>query len=127
MLVSDAARDVPVETGPDGRFEARLPPGTQTVRVNAPGHKPGVFREEVHQGEALEVVYGLEPLVVNPYETVVRGDRERTEVSRVTLHDAELREIPGTMGDPFRVMMLMPGWGSMLSGISDPVVRGSQP
>ncbi|WP_375768586.1 TonB family protein [Archangium gephyra] len=127
VLVSDAARDVPVETGPDGRFEARLPPGTQWVRVNAPGHKPGVFREEVRQGEALEVVYGLEPLVVNPYETVVRGDRERTEVSRVTLHDAELREIPGTMGDPFRVMMLMPGVGSMLSGISYPVVRGSQP
>jgi TonB family protein len=127
VLVSDAAGDVPVEAGPDGRFEARLPPGTQTVRVNAPGHKPGVFREEVRQGEALEVVYGLEPLVVNPYETVVRGDRERTEVSRVTLHDAELREIPGTMGDPFRVMMLMPGVGSMLSGISYPVVRGSQP
>ncbi|MFY0572080.1 TonB family protein [Archangium lansingense] len=127
VLVSDAAREMPVETGPDGRFEARLPPGTQTVRVNAPGHKPGVFLEEVRKGEALEVVYGLEPLVVNPYETVVRGDRERTEVSRVTLHDAELREIPGTMGDPFRVMMLMPGVGSMLSGISYPVVRGSQP
>lgn len=127
VLVSDAAPDAPVETGPEGRFEARLPPGTQTVRVNAPGHKPGVFREDVRKGEALEVLYGLEPLVVNPYETVVRGDRERTEVSRVTLHDAELREIPGTMGDPFRVMMLMPGVGSMLSGISYPVVRGSQP
>ncbi|MFL5351006.1 TonB family protein [Archangium sp.] len=127
VLVSDAAPDAPVETGPEGRFEARLPPGTQTVRVNAPGHKPGIFREDVRQGESLEVLYGLEPLVVNPYETVVRGDRERTEVSRVTLHDAELREIPGTMGDPFRVMMLMPGVGSMLSGISYPVVRGSQP
>ncbi|REG29885.1 TonB family protein [Archangium gephyra] len=127
VLVSNAAPDLPVETGPDGRFEARLPPGRQTVRINASGHKPGFFLEEVRQGETLEVVYGLEPLVVNPYETVVRGDRERTEVSRVTLQDAELREIPGTMGDPFRVMMLMPGVGSMLSGISYPVVRGSQP
>ncbi|PTL83236.1 TonB family protein [Vitiosangium sp. GDMCC 1.1324] len=127
VLVSDLAKDSPVETGPDGRFEARLPPGTQTVRITAPGHKPGAFVEDVRKGEALEVVYGLEPLVVNPYETVVRGDRERTEVSRVTLHDAELREIPGTMGDPFRVMMLMPGVSSMLSGISYPVVRGSQP
>ncbi|HYO59511.1 TonB family protein [Archangium sp.] len=127
VLVSEAAPDSPVETGPDGRFEARLPPGIQTVRVSAPGHKPGAFREEVRPGEALEVVYGLEPLVVNPYETVVRGDRERTEVSRVTLHEAELREIPGTMGDPFRVMMLMPGVSSMISGVSYPVLRGSQP
>jgi TonB family protein len=126
-IVSVAAQDVPVETGAEGRFEARLPSGKQRVRVTAPGHKPGEFEEDVHAGETLEVVYGLEPLVVNPYETVVRGDRERTEVSRITLRDAELREIPGTMGDPFRVVMLMPGVGSMLSGISYPVVRGSQP
>jgi TonB family protein len=127
VLVSDAAKDTPVESGVDGRFEARLPPGVQWIRVTAPGYKPGRFRENVRAGETLEVLYGLEPLVVNPYETVVRGDRERTEVSRVTLHDAELREVPGTMGDPFRVVMLMPGVGSMLSGIAYPVVRGSQP
>jgi len=126
-LLSMALKDAPVESGADGRFEARFPPGKQWVRVTAPGHKPEDFYEDVRAGEVLEVVYGLEPLVVNPYETVVRGDRERTEVSRVTLREQELREIPGTMGDPFRVMMLMPGVGSMLSGISYPVVRGSQP
>ncbi|WP_338873712.1 TonB-dependent receptor domain-containing protein [Myxococcus stipitatus] len=126
-LVSDSAPDAPVQTDVEGRFEARWPPGGQRVRVMAPGHKPGVFLEALQTREALEVVYGLEPLVINPYETVVRGDRERTEVSRVTLHDAELREVPGTMGDPFRVIMLLPGVGSMLSGVAYPVVRGSQP
>ncbi|SEM39713.1 TonB family C-terminal domain-containing protein [Stigmatella aurantiaca] len=127
VLVSEAAPDAPVETDAAGRFEARWPPGTQWVRVTSPGHKPLSFRENVRPGETLEVVYGLEPLVLNPYETVVRGDRERTEVSRVTLHDAELREVPGTLGDPFRVVMLLPGVGSMLSGVAYPVVRGSQP
>ncbi|MFP2896028.1 TonB-dependent receptor domain-containing protein [Corallococcus sp. 4LFB] len=126
-LVSDAAPDSPVQTDENGRFEARFPTGGQAVRVFAPGHKPGLFREALKSTESLEVVYGLEPLVVNPYETVVRGDRERTEVSRVTLRDAELREVPGTMGDPFRVVMLLPGVGSMLSGVAYPVVRGSQP
>jgi TonB family protein len=127
VLISDALPDTPFESTPDGRFEARLPEGTQWVRVTAPGYKPGAFREGVRADEVLEVVYGLEPLVVNPYETVVRGDRERTEVSRVSLQGAELREIPGTQGDPFRVVMLLPGVSSMLSGISYPVVRGSQP
>lgn len=126
-LVSDSAPDAPVQTDVEGRFEVRWPPGGQRVRVMAPGHKPGVFLEALQTREALEVVYGLAPLVINPYETVVRGDRERTEVSRVTLHDAELREVPGTMGDPFRVIMLLPGVGSMLSGVAYPVVRGSQP
>ncbi|HLL01863.1 MAG TPA: TonB-dependent receptor [Myxococcaceae bacterium] len=127
VLVSDAAKDQPVETDAQGRFEARWPGGGQRVRVTAPGHKPSTFLEPLRSGETLEVVYGLEPLIINPYETVVRGDRERTEVSRVTLRDAELREIPGTMGDPFRVVMLLPGVGSMLSGVAYPVVRGSQP
>ncbi|MCY1018924.1 TonB family protein [Pyxidicoccus sp. MSG2] len=126
-LLSDALPDAPVQTDEHGRFEARWPAGAHKVRVVAPGHKPFVFREKLNAKEALEVVYGLEPLVINPYETVVRGDRDRTEVSRVTLHDAELREVPGTMGDPFRVVMLMPGVGSMLSGVAYPVVRGSQP
>lgn len=127
VLVSDAAPDSPVETDAEGRFEAHWPASAQKVKVSSPGHKPGTFIENVRKGEALEVVYGLEPLVINPYETVVRGDRERTEVSRVTLHEAELREIPGTMGDPFRVVMLLPGVGSMVSGLAYPVVRGSQP
>lgn len=126
-LVSDAAPDFPVQTDEHGRFEARFPTGGQAVRVFAPGHKPGLYREALKGSESLEVVYGLEPLVLNPYETVVRGDRERTEVSRITLRDAELREVPGTMGDPFRVVMLLPGVGSMLSGVAYPVVRGSQP
>lgn len=127
VLVSDAVPDSPVETDAEGRFEARWPAVAMRVKVSSPGHKPGTFIENVRPGEALEVVYGLEPLVINPYETVVRGDRERTEVSRVTLHEAELREIPGTMGDPFRVVMLLPGVGSMVSGVAYPVVRGSQP
>jgi TonB family protein len=127
VLISDAVPDSPVETDAEGRFEARWPAVAQRVKVSSPGHKPGTFIENVRPGETLEVVYGLEPLVINPYETVVRGDRERTEVSRVTLHEAELREIPGTMGDPFRVVMLLPGVGSMVSGVAYPVVRGSQP
>lgn len=126
-LLSDGVKDAPVQTDAEGRFEARWPAGVHQVRVLAPGHKPFTFRESLKANEALEVLYGLEPLVINPYETVVRADRERTEVSRVTLHDAELREVPGTMGDPFRVVMLLPGVGSMLSGIAYPVVRGSQP
>ncbi|MCI0571448.1 MAG: TonB-dependent receptor, partial [Myxococcaceae bacterium] len=79
-------------------------------------------------GQSLEVRYGLEPLVANPYETVVEGSREtRTEVSRVSLRDAEIREVPGTLGDPFRVVMLLPGVASVGSGLSYPIVRGSQP
>ncbi|MCE9671660.1 TonB-dependent receptor [Myxococcus stipitatus] len=110
-----------------GRFALEVPPGAHRVEVRAPGHRPGVFEETVEQGQVLQVVYRLQPGRVNPYETVVRDERPRTEVTRITLHEQELREVPGTLGDPFRVVMLMPGVGSLASGISYPVVRGSQP
>jgi TonB family protein len=117
----------PAETGPDGRFELALPAGPNPCRVSAPGHRPSTFVEQLKEGESLEVVYGLESVHINPYETVVRGERERTELSRVTLRGQELREVPGTMGDPFRAVMLLPGVSSLASGIAYPVVRGTAP
>ncbi|MHB8876138.1 MAG: TonB-dependent receptor domain-containing protein [Myxococcaceae bacterium] len=115
------------ETDAEGRFRATFPPGKQVLKVSAPGHKSFAFQETLRAQENVEVIYALEPNRVNPYETIIHGDREHTEVSRVTLRGQELREVPGTMGDPFRVVMLLPGVGSMLSGVAYPVVRGSEP
>ncbi|QSQ21979.1 TonB-dependent receptor [Pyxidicoccus parkwayensis] len=110
-----------------GRFTLQVPPGTHRVEVRAPGHRPATFEETVGAGQSVQVVYRLQPGRVNPYETVVRDERPRTEVTRISLHEQEIREVPGTLGDPFRVVMLMPGVGSIASGVSYPVVRGSQP
>ncbi|MFY2561648.1 TonB-dependent receptor domain-containing protein [Corallococcus terminator] len=114
-------------TGVDGRFELELAPGVHRLLVRAPAHPPTTFEESLQPGQSLDVVYRLQPTRVNPYETVVRDDRPRTEVNRITLHEQELREVPGTQGDPFRVIMLMPGVGSVASGLGYPVVRGGQP
>ncbi|WNG57272.1 TonB family protein [Archangium gephyra] len=127
VVFLDGSTTPAATTDSDGRFSLKTLPGDHRLEVRAPGHAPERFEEVLVQGETLEVLYRLEPLVVNPYETVVRDERERTEVSRITLHEQELREVPGTVGDPFRVVMLMPGVGSLASGISYPVVRGSQP
>ncbi|RKH33678.1 TonB-dependent receptor, partial [Corallococcus sicarius] len=121
------AGDATAETDAQGRFRLELPPGASQLKVTAPGHQALQLQETLEVRQQLEVLYALAPLSVNPYETVVRGDRPRTEVSRVTLHEQELREVPGTMGDPFRVIMLMPGVTTLASGLSYPVVRGVQP
>ncbi|NTX41347.1 TonB-dependent receptor [Myxococcus sp. CA033] len=115
------------ETDAQGLFRLELPPGAHALKITAPGHRLLMLTETLDASQQLEVLYSLEPLAVNPYETVVRADRPRTEVSRVTLHEQELREVPGTMGDPFRVVMLMPGVTALASGLSYPVVRGVQP
>ncbi|MCI0669822.1 MAG: TonB family protein [Myxococcaceae bacterium] len=117
----------PVETDAEGGFALELPEGTHTLEVVAQGHLAARFEEVLRAGEQVEVVYGLEPAHLAAYETVVRGTRERTEVSRVRLAGVEAREVAGAMGDPFRVVMLMPGVSSVMSGLPYPVVRGTQP
>src|SRR5262249_53407145 len=61
------------------------------------------------------------------YETTVRDQRARTEVARVPLSKAEAHETPGTMGEPLRAVMQLPGVSSVVSGLAYPVVRGTQP
>ncbi|RKH92799.1 NB-dependent receptor, partial [Corallococcus praedator] len=126
-LFLDGAQEPAGTTDPRGLFTLDVTPGAHRVEVRAPGHATTVFEEKLEPGQTLQVVYRLQPREVNPYETVVRDERPRTEVTRISLHEQEIREVPGTLGDPFRVVMLMPGVGSLASGISYPVVRGSQP
>jgi hypothetical protein len=61
-----------------------------------------------------------------PTEIIVRG--ERAEPSRsVTLSRAEVRQIPGTFGDPFRAVEIMPGVTPIVSGLPFFFVRGAPP
>ncbi|WP_224362134.1 TonB-dependent receptor domain-containing protein [Hyalangium versicolor] len=126
-LFLDGATTPAATVNAQGRFTLELPPGPHQVQVHAAGHEQATFEEQLTPGQTLDVIYRLRPGVVNPYETVVRDDKPRTEVTRISLHEQEIREVPGTQGDPFRVVMLMPGVGSLASGVSYPVVRGSQP
>ncbi len=116
-----------VETDADGRFELEVPPGPQRVQVTASGHVKRVFKENLTAGQRVEVLYRLDRTYSRPYETVVRGQVDRAELSRITLSGAELREVAGTNGEPLRVVMLLPGVVTPASGLSYPVVRGSLP
>lgn len=115
------------ETDAQGRFTLEVPPGALRVEVTASGHTKRVFNEQLSAGQRLEVLYRLEPTFVRPYETVVRGQTDRAELSRVTLTGPELHEAAGTGGQPLRVVMLLPGVVTPASGLSYPVVRGSLP
>ncbi len=118
---------VAVETDKEGRFTLDVPSGATQIEVTASGHIKRVFSETLDAGQKLEVIYRLEPVFIRPYETVVRGQTDRAELSRVSLAGAELRETAGTGGQPLRVVMLLPGVVTPSSGFSYPVVRGALP
>ncbi|HTB56416.1 MAG TPA: Plug domain-containing protein, partial [Polyangia bacterium] len=110
-----------------GRFRLPLPPGTARVSVYAPSHNPFVQQETLAAGQEVVVSYFVERDRYDPYEIVVVGEQHREEVSRITLHGRELQQIPGTFGDPFRVIQTLPGVASVVSLLPFPVVRGASP
>lgn len=122
-----ADRRYTVDADASGRFVLPLPEGSARITVNAPGHRVFLQHEQLVSGQELAVTYLVERDRYDPYEIVVVGDTRREEVSRITLRGAEIKQVPGTFGDPFRVVQTLPGVSSIVSLLAFPVVRGSGP
>ncbi|MBI2378318.1 MAG: TonB-dependent receptor plug domain-containing protein [Deltaproteobacteria bacterium] len=128
VFLSDAIEERSEVTDVDGRFEVIARGDTETIlEISAPGFELFRQTETIAGGEALEVDYLLVPKLRNPYEVVVTGRRDRAEISRTRIDGRELTQIPGTFGDPFRVIATLPGASQPMSLLPYPVVRGSSP
>lgn len=115
------------ESDPEGRFAIDdIPAGALEVVVVAPDHERFETRETIAAGEATEVLYYLEPAARSPYESVVRGRRERKEVSRVAISQGEITRIPGTFGDTVKVVQNLPGVARTPYGAGAIIVRGGE-
>ncbi len=110
-----------------GHFRLALPPGDAAITVYAPAHEPFEQREALAVSQELAVTYLVSRDRYDPYSITVVGDQRREEVSRITLRGPELQQVPGTFGDPFRVIQALPGVASVVSLLPFPVVRGASP
>lgn len=112
----------------EGRFGVpRVPPGLYRVRAVSPTHKPETVEAVVRAGEQTTITFYLEPLVEDPFVTVVRGARRQTSVSRITLERRELTTVPGTFGDPVRVVQNLPGLARAPFVAGALLIRGAAP
>ena len=111
-----------------GRFEVRdVPLGPQRVVVVMQDHARFEVTETFEAGKRTEVTYYIRKQTYSSYETTVRGQRERKEVAQVTLRQEEIRLIPGTQGDAFKVIQNLPGVARPPLGVGLLVVRGGKP
>jgi TonB family protein len=111
-----------------GNFELRgVPPGKYAVKISESTHRQFDTTEEFKDGEVVQLNAYLWKQIESGYETTVRGDREKKDVSHITLSKQELTTVPGTLGDPIRVIQNLPGVlrSPYLSGAL--LVRGAQP
>lgn len=124
-----APSGIDVVTDDDGRFFFHgLSPGTYTVI--AVDERYARFERELvieKQGEKVEVRLWLRRKGSSPYETVVEGEREVLEVTRRTLQRRQLTTVPGTFGDPIRVIQSLPGLARTPFVTGFLLIRGSNP
>jgi TonB family protein len=81
----------------------------------------------VNKDEVVEARLWMRPRGGNPYETVVEGEREVLEVTRRTLDRQQMTSVPGTFGDPIRVIQTLPGVARAPFGLGLLLIRGSNP
>jgi TonB family protein len=128
-------------TASDGSWGvADVPPGPARVTVESNRHiaqeadvalTPGdetllVFRLEPRPGGRAAMPEHANAAAREPaIEVTVRGDKLEPTVSSYTR--AEVRQIPGAFGDPFRAVETMPGVTPIVSGLPFFYVRGAPP
>jgi TonB family protein len=126
--VAVSVGDASAHTDREGRFElAGLAPGTAKVVAFEPGHERFETEETLEAGKAVEVRYYLRPGVRGLYEAVVVGQREKKEVTSVSLTSGEVTRIAGVSGDTVKVVQNLPGVARAPGGFGLLVVRGGNP
>ncbi|HEX9508087.1 MAG TPA: TonB family protein, partial [Myxococcales bacterium] len=97
-------------TDENGGFSfSGIPNGKVSVVVVAPGYERFETDEQIEPGGMTRASYYLKQLSSFELETVVRGDRDRKEVTRTTLSADEVQRVPGTNGDSLKVVQNLPG------------------
>jgi TonB family protein len=122
-----------VVSGPDGSWLApEVARGAARLSVESPDHTAQAIDVELRPGEVTQVSVHLQPKqdVITgkqspAVEVIVRGERLAPAVSSYSR--AEVRQIPGAFGDPFRAVETLPGVTPLASGLPFFYVRGAPP
>lgn len=109
-----------------GKFSLQVPSGECQVRIASSDFEVFTTKEPLEPGETKEVKYYVLPKITG-FQTVVRDKKEKKEVVRRTLSRVEAQKIPGTFGDPIRVIQNFPGVARAPFGLGQLIVRGANP
>ncbi len=110
--------------------------GAATVRIELDGYEAQSTRIELLPGKETRLDVALERTPSAPAageggaaepetEIVIEGERPAPAVTSMTR--AEVRQMPGAFGDPFRAIEALPGVTPIISGLPFFYVRGAPP
>ncbi len=126
--VAIGATAVEVVTDGQGRFHVRdAPSGKHRLVVVLSGYDRFEAPLEIQSGERVDVTVYLRPIGASPYETVVEAERDKYVVTRHTVPRRVMTTVPGTFGDPVRVVQNLPGVARSPFGLGLLIIRGTSP
>lgn len=117
-----------IRSDKEGKFSVKLKAGLYTFSFPIVGYEKYETKIELKAGERVSLIFRLEPLLLNPYEIVVTGEKNRGETSLQRLTIDEASKIPGVGRDVLKAAENLPGVTnvSFLNGYgSGLVIRGS--
>lgn len=115
-------------TDGEGRFGFRgVPAGDYDVRLSGDGYLGASFEETIKASQVLKALYYLEAKFYDKYTARTTTKATSREVTKRTITLEEVRRIPGTLGDPVRVIQNLPGVARPRFLGGQIIVRGAAP
>lgn len=126
-VVVAGSEDEPV-TDASGKFTLVAPVGEAELVVVSDAHEPLRQKVKILVDKPLTLELRLIPKAQSArYETTVRAKQAAPMSDRIELRGEELRNAPGSLGDPVRVIGLLPGVATPIPVLPVYVVRGASP
>ena len=118
-------------TDEDGRFQIRGAPGVALRLITSDESHQACVRDldatAVNGGVPAEVDCLVARQGRTSYQSTVKTTQTTQAVTRYTLSQPELTSVPGTFGDPLRVVQNLPGVARTPYGLGLLVIRGAPP
>jgi len=120
--------DLVATTDDKGHFELRgVPVGAETVKVLDPDYVSVTAKIEIPEGQVVTWRFWMRPERYRENEAVAVYHTDKEEVTRRTISIGEVRRVPGTFGDPIKVVQTLPGAARTPFGTGLLVIRGANP
>ena len=117
---------IATSTDARGRWSMSLPRGSQVLVVIAPDYFRAQERIEVGPGAPEPDIVYLRRSAVSDLSITVPGEKEaRLAPTKETISHEELRNVPGSSGDPLRVIENLPGLARIPYTGGQLIVRGA--
>ena len=111
-----------------GRYSFKgIPEGTAHVRVVRPGYDPVDQEVTITAGKLTTVKLWIRSQSYEEQGIVGTYRKETAEVTQHTISMEEVRRVPGTFGDPIRVVQTLPGAARSPFGTGLLIIRGANP